>query len=135
MYLLVSLLQLNALVVGNGSYILWPCGHDLHSLTGGTLLPGSFSGLSSQALSRGIPSPRFPGLVKVLSEGTPVIGSSTGQDWGIPGQDITGVSPAPVRTGLGYPQQWQIHNPDGGAPTSKVGAQTYYLIKIFLKTA
>ena len=33
MYLLVSLLQLNALVVGNGSYILWPCGHDLHGLT------------------------------------------------------------------------------------------------------
>ena len=30
MYLLVSLLQLNALVVGNGSCILWPCGHDLH---------------------------------------------------------------------------------------------------------
>ena len=34
MYLLVSLLQLNALVVGNGSYILWPCGHDLHGPTG-----------------------------------------------------------------------------------------------------
>ena len=33
MYLLVSLLQLNALVVGNGSYILQSCGHDLHSLT------------------------------------------------------------------------------------------------------
>ena len=32
MYLLVSLLQLNALVVGNGSYILQPCGHDLHGL-------------------------------------------------------------------------------------------------------
>ena len=29
----MSLLQLNALVVGNGSYILWPCGHDLHGLT------------------------------------------------------------------------------------------------------
>ena len=25
--------QLNALVVGNGSYILWPCGHDLHGPT------------------------------------------------------------------------------------------------------
>ena len=33
MYLLVSLLQLNALVVGNGSYILRPCGHDLHGPT------------------------------------------------------------------------------------------------------
>ena len=29
----MSLLQLNALVVGNGSYILRPCGHDLHGLT------------------------------------------------------------------------------------------------------
>ena len=35
MYLLVSLLQLNALVVGNGSYMLQPCGHDLHGLTVG----------------------------------------------------------------------------------------------------
>ena len=26
-------IQLNALVAGNGSYILRPCGHDLHSLT------------------------------------------------------------------------------------------------------
>ena len=26
--------QLNALVVGNGSYILQPCGHDLHGPTG-----------------------------------------------------------------------------------------------------
>ena len=25
--------QLNALVAGNGSYILWPCGHDLHGMT------------------------------------------------------------------------------------------------------
>ena len=25
--------QLNALVAGNGSYILWLCGHDLHSPT------------------------------------------------------------------------------------------------------
>ena len=33
MYLLVSLLQLNALVAGNGSYILRPCGHDLHGPT------------------------------------------------------------------------------------------------------
>ena len=33
MYLLVSLLQLNALVAGNGSYIPRPCGHDLHSPT------------------------------------------------------------------------------------------------------
>ena len=33
MYLLVSLLQLNALVVGNGSYILRPYGHDLYSPT------------------------------------------------------------------------------------------------------
>ena len=37
MYLLVSLLQLNALVAGNGSYILWPCGHDLHGPTIPTL--------------------------------------------------------------------------------------------------
>ena len=33
MYLLVSLLQLNALVAGNGSYLLRPCGHDLHGPT------------------------------------------------------------------------------------------------------
>ena len=25
--------QLNALVAGNGFYILWPCGHDLHGPT------------------------------------------------------------------------------------------------------
>ena len=34
-YLLVSLLQLNALVAGNGSYILRPCGPDLHGPTPG----------------------------------------------------------------------------------------------------
>ena len=40
MYLLMSLLQLNALVAGNGSYILRPCGHDLH---GPTLTSGADS--------------------------------------------------------------------------------------------
>ena len=30
--------QLNALVAGNGSYILWPCGHDLHGSTLSLLL-------------------------------------------------------------------------------------------------
>ena len=33
MYLLLSLLKLNALVAVNGSYILRPCGHDLHGPT------------------------------------------------------------------------------------------------------
>ena len=25
--------RMNALVAGNGSYIVWPCGHDLHGPT------------------------------------------------------------------------------------------------------
>ena len=33
MYTMVSLYQLNALVAGNGSYIVRPCGHDLHGPT------------------------------------------------------------------------------------------------------
>ena len=33
MYTTVSLYQLNAVVAGNGSYIIRPCGHDLHSPT------------------------------------------------------------------------------------------------------
>ena len=33
MYTTVSLYQLNALVAGNGSYIVRPCGHDLHGPT------------------------------------------------------------------------------------------------------
>ena len=32
--------------------------------------------------------------------------------------------------------QWRIQDfPDGGAPTSKVGAPTHYLVKFFPKTA
>ena len=33
MYTMVSVYQLDALVAGNGSYIVRPCGHDLHGPT------------------------------------------------------------------------------------------------------
>ena len=64
-YLLVSLTELNALVVGNGSYILWPCGHDLWGMTMGKVLLSQLS-VCQQGIPHGLWS-------QVLSEDTPVL--------------------------------------------------------------
>ena len=51
-----------------------------------------------------------------------------------------GVTPSSPDGGVPFPgwmgDQWRIQDfPDGGAPTSKVGAPTYYLAKFLPKTA
>ena len=50
MYTTVSLYQLNALVAGNGSYIVRPCGHDLHGPTV-TIVQRSFDTLTSEIVA------------------------------------------------------------------------------------
>ena len=62
---------------------------------GGTPVPGSFHGLCSQVLSRGVP--------QFWPRGTSVLG----QDWGLGYPQL----------GLGYPQPWQ----DWGTPWARTG--------------